>query len=164
MQVFDGQKLKDIRKRFNLTQYELSAMTNITQARISDIERNVTTVRSEEIISLSRALTCDKDDFYSDKKDVKVIMNTFKKGKKVISNSENDINSSFKVCDFYEQPSGDGINVIRPRQLELFDEKTLIGQDLAGFILISSKDYQDLLDAKKRLEKLGNIISEVKNV
>ncbi|XCY66629.1 helix-turn-helix transcriptional regulator [Streptococcus iniae] len=82
MKVFDGAKVKENRKRFNLTQYELSAMTNITQARISDIERNVTTVRSEEIISLSRALTCDKDDFYSDKQDVKVIMNTFKKGKK----------------------------------------------------------------------------------
>lgn len=163
MQVFDGAKVKENRKRFNLTQYELSAMTNITQARISDIERNVTTVRSEEIISLSRALICDKDNFYSDKEDIKVVMNTFKKGKKGISNSENDIHSSFKVGDFYEQSSGDGINVIKSRQLELFDEKSLIGQDLSGFVIISNQEYTKLLDAKERLEKFENIFIEVKN-
>ncbi|WP_249630121.1 helix-turn-helix domain-containing protein [Streptococcus uberis] len=160
MQVFDGAKVKENRKRFNLTQYELSEMTNITQARISDIERNVTTVRSEEIISLSRALTCDKDDFYSDKKDVKVIMNTFKKGKKEV-NSTNQRQITFPP---YSENLEDGTRKPETKQLELFEEKSMIGQDLAGFILISSKDYQDLLDAKKRLEKLGNIISEVKNV
>lgn len=160
MQVFDGAKVKENRKRFNLTQYELSAMTNITQARISDIERNVTTVRSEEIINLSRALTCDKYDFYSDKKDVKVIMNTFKKGKKEV-NSTKQRQITFPP---YSENLEYGTKKPETKQLELFEEKSLIGQDLAGFILINAKDYQDLLDAKKRLEKLGNIISEVKNV
>ncbi|RMI79762.1 helix-turn-helix transcriptional regulator [Streptococcus iniae] len=159
MKVFDGAKVKENRKRFNLTQYELSAMTNITQARISDIERNVTTVRSEEIISLSRALTCDKDDFYSDKQDVKVIMNTFKKGKKEV-NSTKQRQITFPP---YSENIEYGIRKHETKQLELFDEKSLIGQDLTGFVLITSNEYQKLLDAKKRLEKFENIFSEVKN-
>ncbi|XCY66630.1 hypothetical protein ABG807_03960 [Streptococcus iniae] len=39
----------------------------------------------------------------------------------------------------------------------------MIGQDLTGFVLITSNEYQKLLDAKKRLEKFENIFSEVKN-
>ncbi|EMG24675.1 helix-turn-helix domain-containing protein [Streptococcus parauberis] len=161
MQVFDGAKVKENRKRFNLTQYELSAMTNITQARISDIERNVTTVRSEEIISLSRALICDKDNFYSDKKDVKVIMNTFKKGKKEVnSTKQRQIISPFSA---YSKNLEYGIRKPETKQLELFDEKSLIGQDLSGFVIISNQEYTKLLDAKERLEKFENIFSEVKN-
>lgn len=159
MQVFDGAKVKENRKRFNLTQYELSAMTKITQARISDIERNVTTVRSEEIISLSKALMCDKDVFYSDKQDVKVIMNTFKKGKKEV-NSTKQRRITFPP---YSENLEYGTRKPETKQLELFEEKSMIGQDLAGFVLITNDEYKKLIDSKKRLEKFENIFSEVKN-
>ncbi|MCK1239258.1 helix-turn-helix domain-containing protein [Streptococcus uberis] len=149
MQVFDGQKLKDIRKNKKLTQYDLAKYTGIAQTRISDIERNTTIAGNTEKAKIISALDFDLSYFLSDEKDIKVVVNTFKKGK----NREKQLVK--KQEEIYQKES---------KQLELFDEKTLIGQDLAGFILISSKDYQDLLDAKKRLEKLENIISEVKNV
>lgn len=149
MQVFDGQKLKDIRKNKKLTQYDLAKYTGIAQTRISDIERNTTIAGNTEKAKIISALDFDLSYFLSDEKDIKIVVNTFKKGKnrekQLVKNQE----------EIYQKES---------KQLELFDEKTLVGQDLAGFILISSKDYQDLLDAKKRLEKLGNIISEVNNV
>lgn len=163
MQVFDGQKAKMQRKYWHLTQYELAEKTGIAQTRISDIERNVSKPKDDEIDRLLAGLKCHINALFSDQEDIKVVMNTFKKGKKGISNSENDIHSSFKVGDFYEQPSGDGINVIKSRQLELFDEKSLIGQDLSGFVIISNQEYTKLLDAKERLEKFENIFSEVKN-
>ena len=41
MKVFDGAKLKQMRLDAQLTQYDLAPLTDITQTRISDIERNV---------------------------------------------------------------------------------------------------------------------------
>lgn len=149
MKVFDGQKLKDIRKNKKMTQYDLAKCTGITQTRISDIERNVTNATNKEKTLITSALNFDIYYFLSDEKDINVVVNTFKKGK----NKE-------KQLELNQEPTHQN----EVKQLELFEEKSLIGQDLAGFILINAKDYQDLLDAKKRLEKLGNIISEVKNV
>lgn len=160
MQVFDGQKAKMQRKYWHLTQYELADKTGIAQTRISDIERNVSKPKDDEIDRLLGGLKCHRNALFSDQEDIKVVVNTFTKGKNR-SNSSKEKQINFpKYSDGVE--FGTKINEVK--QLELFDEKSLIGQDLAGFILISSKDYQDLLDAKKRLEKLGNIISEVKNV
>ncbi|WP_249630605.1 helix-turn-helix domain-containing protein [Streptococcus uberis] len=149
MKVFDGQKLKDIRKNKKMTQYDLAKCTGITQTRISDIERNVTNATNKEKTLITSALNFDIYYFLSDEKNINVVVNTFKKGK----NKE-------KQLELNQEPTHQN----EVKQLELFEEKSLIGQDLAGFILINAKDYQDLLDAKKRLEKLGNIISEVKNV
>lgn len=149
MKVFDGQKLKDIRKNKKMIQYDLAKCTGITQTRISDIERNVTNATNKEKTLITSALNFDIYYFLSDEKDINVVVNTFKKGK----NKE-------KQLELNQEPTHQN----EVKQLELFEEKSLIGQDLAGFILINAKDYQDLLDAKKRLEKLGNIISEVKNV
>ncbi|HGA3793716.1 TPA: helix-turn-helix domain-containing protein, partial [Streptococcus agalactiae] len=56
MKVFDGAKMRAIRKELRLTQYELSPMVGITQNRISDIERNVTTPTITEIDAFSDAL------------------------------------------------------------------------------------------------------------
>lgn len=42
MKVFDGAKLREIRKEAGLTQYDLAPIVGITQNRVSDIERNVT--------------------------------------------------------------------------------------------------------------------------
>lgn len=148
MKVFDGQKLKDIRKNKKMTQYDLAKCTGITQTRISDIERNVTNATNKEKTLITSALNFDIYYFLSDEKDINVVVNTFKKGK----NKE-------KQLELNQEPTHQN----EVKQLELFEEKSLIGQDLAGFILINAKDYQDLLDAKKRFEKLENIISEVKN-
>lgn len=149
MKVFDGQKLKDIRKNKKMTQYDLAKCTGITQTRISDIERNVTNATNKEKTLITSALNFDIYYFLSDEKNINVVVNTFKKGK----NKE-------KQLELNQEPTHQN----EVKQLELFEEKSLIGQDLAGFILINAKDYQDLLDAKKRFEKLENIISEVKNV
>lgn len=49
MKVFDGAKMRAIRKEAELTQYDLAPMVGISQNRVSDIERNVTTPTIEEI-------------------------------------------------------------------------------------------------------------------
>ena len=71
MKVFDGAKMRAIRKGAELTQYDLAPMVGISQNRVSDIERNVTTPTIEEIES-----------FLSNESEIEVIANTFTKKKK----------------------------------------------------------------------------------
>ena len=49
MKVFDGAKMRALRKDAGLTQYDLAPMVGISQNRVSDIERNVTTPTIDEI-------------------------------------------------------------------------------------------------------------------
>ena len=85
-------------------------------------------------------------------------MNTFKKGKKEVnSTKQRQIISPFSA---YSKNLEYGIRKPETKQLELFDEKSLIGQDLSGFVIISNQEYTKLLDAKERLEKFENILND----
>lgn len=159
MQVFDGQKAKMQRKYWHLTQYELADKTGIAQTRISDIERNVSKPKDDEIDRLLGGLKCHRNALFSDQEDIKVVVNTFKKVKKEV-NSTKQRQITFPA---YSENLEYGIRKSEIKQLELLDEKSLIGQDLTGFVLITNNEYKNLLDSKKRLEKFENIFSEVKN-
>ncbi|WP_283572547.1 helix-turn-helix domain-containing protein [Streptococcus agalactiae] len=159
MQVFDGQKAKMQRKYWHLTQYELADKTGIAQTRISDIERNVSKPKDDEIDKLLAGLKCHRNALFSDQEDIKVVVNTFTKGKKRSNGSKEKQINFPKYSDGVEF----GTKINEFKQLELFDEKSLIGQDLTGFVLITNDEYKKLIDSKKRLEKFENIFSEVKN-
>ena len=82
MKVFDGAKMRVIRKEAELTQYDLAPMVGISQNRVSDIERNVTTPTNEEIEAFADALNTQVSSFLSNESEIEVIANTFTKKKK----------------------------------------------------------------------------------
>lgn len=82
MKVFDGAKMRAIRKEAELTQYDLAPMVGISQNRVSDIERNVTTPTIEEIEAFADALNTQVSSFLSNESEIEVIANTFTKKKK----------------------------------------------------------------------------------
>lgn len=112
MKVFDGAKMRAIRKEAELTQYDLAPMVGISQNRVSDIERNVTTPTNEEIEAFADALNTQVSSFLSNESEIEVIANTFTKKKK-----DTDAGSHF------DTPT---------EQMELFVDDTLLGHDLAG--------------------------------
>ena len=63
MKVFDGAKMRAIRKEAEFTQYDLAPMVGISQNRVSDIERNVTTPTNEEIEAFADALNTQVSSF-----------------------------------------------------------------------------------------------------
>jgi transcriptional regulator with XRE-family HTH domain len=132
MKVFDGAKMRAIRKEAELTQYDLAPMVGISQNRVSDIERNVTTPTNEEIEAFADALNTQVSSFLSNESEIEVIANTFTKKKK-----DTDAGSHF------DTPT---------EQMELFVDDTLLGHDLTGYVLISQKTYLELLDSQDRLK------------
>lgn len=87
MKVFDGAKMRAIRKEAELTQYDLAPMVGISQNRVSDIERNVTTPTIEEIESFADALNTQVSSFLSNESEIEVIANTFTKKKRTLMQS-----------------------------------------------------------------------------
>ncbi len=83
MKLFDGAKLKQMRLDAKLTQYDLAPLTNITQTRISDIERNVRQPLPKEIDAFMAVFGKTKADFLSDERDIVVISGTFTKTKRM---------------------------------------------------------------------------------
>lgn len=138
MKVFDGAKMRAIRKGAELTQYDLAPMVGISQNRVSDIERNVTTPTNEEIEAFADALNTQVSSFLSNESEIEVIANTFTKKKK-----DTDAGSHF------DTPT---------EQMELFVDDTLLGHDLAGYVLISHKRYLELLDSQDRLKQLQKLL------
>lgn len=138
MKVFDGAKMRAIRKEAELTQYDLAPMVGISQNRVSDIERNVTTPTNEEIEAFADALNTQVSSFLSNESEIEVIANTFTKKKK-----DTDAESHFAT------PT---------EQMELFVNDTLLGHDLAGYVLISHKKYLELLDSQDRLNQLQKLL------
>lgn len=138
MKVFDGAKMRAIRKEAELTQYDLVPMVGISQNRVSDIERNVTTPTNEEIEAFADALNTQVSSFLSNESEIEVIANTFTKKKK-----DTDAGSHF------DTPT---------EQMELFVDDTLLGHDLAGYVLISHKRYLELLDSQDRLNQLQKLL------
>ena len=138
MKVFDGAKMRAIRKEAELTQYDLAPMVGISQNRVSDIERNVTTPTNEEIEAFADALNTQVSSFLSNESEIEVIANTFTKKKK-----DTDAGSHF------DTPT---------EQMELFVDDTLLGHDLAGYFLISHKRYLELLDSQDRLNQLQKLL------
>lgn len=138
MKVFDGAKMRAIRKEAELTQYDLAPMVGISQNRVSDIERNVTTPTIEEIESFADALNTQVSSFLSNESEIEVIANTFTKKKK-----DTDAESHF------DAPT---------EQMELFVDDTLLGHDLTGYVLISQKTYLELLDSQDRLKQLQKLL------
>lgn len=138
MKVFDGAKMRAIRKEAELTQYDLAPMVGISQNRVSDIERNVTTPTNEEIEAFADALNTQVSSFLSNESEIEVIANTFTKKKK-----DTDAGSHF---DTPTEP------------MELFVDDTLLGHDLAGYVLISYETYLELLDSQDRLKQLQKLL------
>ena len=138
MKVFDGAKMRAIRKEAELTQYDLAPMVGISQNRVSDIERNVTTPTIEEIEAFTDALNTQVSSFLSNESEIEVIANTFTKKKK-----DTDAESHF------DAPT---------EQMELFVDDTLLGHDLTGYVLISQKTYLELLDSQDRLKQLQKLL------
>ncbi|ORJ31813.1 DNA-binding protein [Streptococcus oralis subsp. tigurinus] len=138
MKVFDGAKMRAIRKGAELTQYDLAPMVGISQNRVSDIERNVTTPTNEEIEAFADALNTQVSSFLSNESEIEVIANTFTKKKK-----DTDAESHF------DNPT---------EQMELFVDDTLLGHDLTGYVLISQKTYLELLDSQDRLKQLQKLL------
>ncbi|MGT2896271.1 helix-turn-helix domain-containing protein [Streptococcus entericus] len=141
MKVFDGAKMRAIRKEAELTQYDLAPMVGISQNRVSDIERNVTAPTVEEIDGFAEALKTQVSAFLSDDTEIEVIANTFTKKKKGAD------------VDF------DGIKVdTSTEQIELFVDDTLVGRDLTGYVLVRAEVYKELLEKQQRLEQLQNLL------
>lgn len=139
MKVFDGAKLRAIRKEAGLTQYDLAPMLEISQNRVSDIERNVTDPTTIEIDAFASALKCQVSAFLSDEDDIVVVTNTFTKKKKD------------NISDVTEKTSTE--------QLELLsDDEVTTERDLAGYILIKQDVYQSLLDSQNRLQQLQSLL------
>lgn len=140
MKVFDGAKMRAIRKEAGLTQYDLAPIVGITQNRVSDIERNVTDPTTIEIDAFSEALNSPISAFLNDETEIVVVTNTFTKKKK----ADNASNSS-------EETS--------PEQLELLPtSEELTGRDLTGYILVRQDVYLDLLDSKNKLQQLQSLL------
>ncbi|HGD0360475.1 TPA: helix-turn-helix domain-containing protein [Streptococcus agalactiae] len=136
MKVFDGAKMRAIRKELRLTQYELSPMVGITQNRISDIERNVTTPTITEIDAFSDALKTHVSLFLNNENEIEVVTNTFTKKKKGAEKIDN---------------SSD--------QMDLFSsENSLVGSDLEGYVIIHTETYAKLLESQEKLHKLQNLL------
>ena len=139
MKVFDGAKLRSMRKDAGLTQYDLAPLLDISQNRISDIERNVTDPTTVDIERFAEILKCPVSTFLSDEDDIEVVINTFKKNKKNGKSSDDENGSS--------------------EQLELLiDEEVPTGQDLAGYILIKHDVYQSLIEDKEKLKQLLSLL------
>ncbi|MGJ0022702.1 helix-turn-helix domain-containing protein [Streptococcus dysgalactiae] len=144
MKVFDGVKMRNIRKDAGLTQYDIAPMVGISQNRVSDIERNVTAPTVDEIDAFAEALNTHVSVFLSDDTDIEVITNTFTKKKKEIDQTERF--GGIKVDNSSEQ-------------LELFpSEKLPIGSDLAGYVILSKEIYVELLDSQEKFHKLQSLL------
>lgn len=155
MKVFDGAKLKQMRLDAQLTQYDLAPLTDITQTRISDIERNVRPPLAKEIDAFMSVFRKAKTDFLSDEKDIVVISGTFTKNKKedaeptTFTDAANKVNSAFTNL-------GDAM---KGEQLELFpSDKLPIGRDLTGYVILSTETYAELLESQQKLHKLQNLL------
>lgn len=139
MKVFDGAKLRSMRKDAGLTQYDLAPLLEISQNRISDIERNVTDPTTVDIERFAEILKCPVSTFLSDEDDIEVVVNTFKKNKKNGKSSDDESRSS--------------------EQLELLiDEEVPTGRDLSGYILIKQDVYQSLIEDKEKLKQLLSLL------
>ena len=139
MTVFDGAKLRSMRKDAGLTQYDLAPLLDISQNRISDIERNVTDPTTVDIERFAEILKCPVSTFLSDEDDIEVVINTFKKNKKNGKSSDDESGSS--------------------EQLELLiDEEVPTGQDLAGYILIKQDVNQSLIEDQEKLKQLLSLL------
>lgn len=140
MKVFDGAKMRAIRKEAGLTQYDLAPIVGITQNRVSDIERNVTDPTTIEIDAFSEALNSPISAFLNDETEIVVVTNTFTKKKK----ADNASSTSEEI------PS---------EQLELLPgNEEITGHDLAGYILVRQDVYLDLLDSKDKLQQLQSLL------
>lgn len=140
MKVFDGAKMRALRKEAGLTQYDIAPMVDITQTRVSDIERNVTVPTIDEIDAFADALKTQVSAFLSDETDIEVVKNTFTKKKKNIDH-----------IDSIEIDS-------QSEQLELFIDDALTGRDLTGYILVREDIYKELLDNQQRLQQLQSLL------
>ncbi|HFX4000133.1 helix-turn-helix domain-containing protein [Streptococcus canis] len=144
MKVFDGLKMRNIRKDARLTQYDIAPMVGISQNRVSDIERNVIAPTVDEIDAFAEALNTHVSVFLSDDTDIEVITNTFTKKKKETDQTEHF--EGIKVDNSSEQ-------------LELFpSEKLSLGSDLAGYVILSTEIYAELLESQGKLHKLQSLL------
>lgn len=141
MKVFDGAKMRAIRKEAGLTQYDIAPVVGISQNRVSDIERNVTTPTIDEIEAFADTLNTQVSSFLSNESEIEVIANTFTKNTK--KKKETDVESRFDTST---------------EQMELFVDDALLGHDLTGYVLISQKTYLELLDSQERLQQFQKLL------
>ncbi|HEL2022714.1 TPA: helix-turn-helix transcriptional regulator [Streptococcus suis] len=156
MKVFDGAKLKQMRLDAKLTQYDLAPLTNITQTRISDIERNVRQPLPKEVDAFMAVFGKTKADFLSDEREIVVISGTFTKTKKDETPPPEFLGET--------RPAGDrgatGLIIdTKSEQLELFPGTDVqLGSDLAGFVLIRADTYNELIESQAKLHQLQSLL------
>lgn len=61
-----GKKLKNMRLQNNITILLLSNYLNTTPEYISDIENNITPLKEEDLIKLSKLYNCDVEFFFKE--------------------------------------------------------------------------------------------------
>lgn len=143
MKVFDGAKLRAIRKDARLTQYDLAPLVGISQNRVSDIERNVTDPTTVEIDAFADSLKTPVSSFLNDETEIVVVANTFTKKKK------GDDENAFVDIAIGEKSD----------QIELFpSDKLPIGRDLTGYVILNAETYAELLESQEKLHKLQNLL------
>ncbi|HEM2987966.1 TPA: helix-turn-helix transcriptional regulator [Streptococcus suis] len=158
MKLFDGAKLKQMRLDAKLTQYDLAPLTNITQTRISDIERNVRQPLPKEIDAFMAVFGKTKADFLSDEREIVVISGTFTKTKK---DGKPPHPPEFLA---ETRPAGDrgatgALIDTKSEQLELFSGTDVqLGSDLAGFVLIRADTYNELVESQAKLHKMQSLL------
>lgn len=142
MKVFDGAKLRTIRKEAGLTQYDLAPMVGVSQNRVSDIERNVADPTTIEIDAFADALAIPVSSFLNDETEIEIVKNTFSKSKKQEMQQLNDVTVN-----------NEG------EQLELLPPLGAIAyNDLSGYMLVRIEHYQELLECQKVVERLQNVL------
>ncbi|HEM3496841.1 helix-turn-helix transcriptional regulator [Streptococcus suis] len=158
MKLFDGAKLKQMRLDAKLTQYDLAPLTNITQTRISDIERNVRQPLPKEVDAFMAVFGKTKADFLSDEREIVVISGTFTKTKK---DGKPPHPPEFLA---ETRPAGDrgatgALIDAKSEQLELFSGTDVqLGSDLAGFVLIRADTYNELVESQAKLYKMQSLL------
>ncbi|KLL30092.1 DNA-binding protein [Streptococcus agalactiae] len=124
--------------------HPLAPMTNITQNRISDIERNVTAPTIKEIDALSDALNINVSEFLNNETEIEVVVNTFTKKKKGTDKTEGF--NGLKI----DELSG---------QIDIFaNEKYPVGRDLSGYVILKKETYISLIEDQEKFNKLKNIL------
>ncbi|HEL2057733.1 TPA: helix-turn-helix transcriptional regulator [Streptococcus suis] len=140
MKVFDGAKLKALRDDAGMTQRDLAPKVDITQVRISSIERNMMTPTTAEIDAFGLVLNVPVTAFLSDDKDIVKVQNTYSKKKTP--------GESLSIEWDTEQLE----------QLGLFSPDIPTGLDLAGYSLISNAEYDRLRTDSDKYRKLQGLL------
>lgn len=93
--MFNGRKLKKLRKKYNLTQSSLAQLVNLNKTSISYFERNMRTPSIETLIDLSKVLNTTPH-YLLDIEEIITISDNIKEYKIFLSKKDIDIINEIK--------------------------------------------------------------------